>query len=89
MEDKKNTSAVHDVPSDELSEWQATQDFVRHEKILYVLVEDDAQAVAQQKHGRELTDHELVQVKKGLHEAFGQVWTEVMEDVVCFVVREL
>jgi hypothetical protein len=75
-------ASVHDVPKEELSDWQTTRDFVRNRKILYVLVEDDAQDVAQREFGRELTEDELYQVRKCLEWGLGETATDIMEVAV-------
>lgn len=47
------------------------------EKILWCLLEDDAQEIAKEQIGRELTEEELIRVAKGLEFGF-EFWEEVM-----------
>ena len=51
------------------------------EKILFCLVEADAQEVAKEQIGRELTEEELYQVQKGLEFGF-EFWEEVMRTAI-------
>jgi len=51
------------------------------EKILFCLVEADAQELAKQQIGRELTEQELYQVQKGLEFGF-EFWEEVMRTAI-------
>jgi hypothetical protein len=67
---------------EEFADWRTTREYIRDKKILYVLTEDDAQGVAQAKFGRELTEHELLRVKKGVEWGLGDCWTDVMEAAV-------
>lgn len=50
-------------------------------KVLFVLTDEDAQILARDKVGRELTDDELECVKKGVE--FGlECWEEVMNTAI-------
>lgn len=51
------------------------------EKILYVLVEEDAQGVAEEHLGRKLTEEELQDIKKGLEHGFDN-WAETIQSIL-------
>lgn len=46
-------------------------------RILHVIVEDDAQALAKKIIGRELTEDELYSVKKGLEHGLSDYWVSL------------
>jgi len=52
-----------------------------NEKILWCLLEDDAQEIAKQQMGRKLTDDELRSVQNGLSFGF-EFWEEVMRTAI-------
>lgn len=57
------------------------------ERILFVLTEEEAHLLTEEKIGRRLTDEELEQVQKGLE--FGlEFWEEVMRIAIDEAVKE-
>lgn len=53
----------------------------RGEQILWCLLEGDAQEMAKQQLGRQLTQTELYAVQRGLEAGF-EFWTEVMRTAI-------
>ena len=59
----------------------------RGERILWCLLESDAQEIAREQIGRELTEGELVDVAKGLEFGFSD-WAVIVETTVDQIVEK-
>ncbi len=56
-------------------------------RILYQIIEEDAQLLAQKRIGRKLTDDELYQVKKGIEWGM-ECWTIVVNTAIDIAVQK-
>lgn len=56
-------------------------------RILYQIIEEDAQLLAQKRIGRKLTDDELYQVKKGIEWGM-ECWTIVVNTAIDLAVQK-
>lgn len=66
--------------ADRLQEFRRTLENADARTILYVLTDEDAQGVAEDKGmGGKLTEDEFYTVKKGVESGIGACWYEVME----------
>jgi len=56
-------------------------------KILWCLLESDAQDRAEERIGRKLTEDELRTVQKGLESGLGS-WNEIMDEAIDFAIAQ-
>jgi len=54
----------------------------RGEKILWCIIEEDAQTMAKRLIGRELTEDELYGVRKGLEWGLGECYADILETAI-------
>jgi len=77
VENKESVVVAVDVGNDN---WEVTYVFSK-DKVFYSLCEDDILEVANAMH-EELTEDEMVRVKKGIESGLGYCWWDIVESAI-------